>query len=357
MGDNQYFAGIAIPPGETLQEVLDENMMSQKELSLRLGCSKKHVNLVIKGKAAITSDFAVKLEDVLKIPANFWMQLESNYQETLSRLSEIPQIQEEEAFLSKLSYSELAKHGWVEESKSVFEQIKNLRAFFGVASLESVPLVQPVAFRKSNQYTAEDYAIAAWITQAENKAKEIDASPFDSTKLKKSLESLRTLTIRPLKASFVELQSRCAEFGLIVVVVDHISKTYINGVTKWLPNNRPLIALSIRGGYEDIFWFTFFHEVGHVLQNKKSETFIDMEDHDLNELEKEADLFALETLLSSELYEEFVNSGKYKDIGTVREFSRKQGVHPGIIVGRLMKEKYVAYSDTKFQKIRVKISK
>ncbi|MGG1616516.1 HigA family addiction module antitoxin [Paenibacillus sp. NRS-1782] len=357
MGDNQYLAGIAIPPGETLQDVLDDNMMTQKELALRLGCSSKHVNKVIKGTASITSDFALKLEDVLGIPSHFWMNLEVNYQETLSRLNAIPQLKEEEHTLSKLSYSELAKQGWVPATKIAIEQIKNLRSFFGVASLESVPLLQPVAFRKSDHYTSEDYALAAWITKAENKAKEIDSLPFDINKLKGSLGKIKKLTVRPLKASFIELQSICAGFGLNVVVVEHISRTYVNGMTKWLPNNRALIALSVRGGYEDIFWFTFFHEIGHVLQNKKSTTFVDMEEDDLGELEKEADEFALETLLSSQSYKLFVESQSFKEVGKLRDFCRKQSIHPGILVGRLMKDNHVSYGDPVLQKLRTKISK
>jgi HTH-type transcriptional regulator/antitoxin HigA len=355
MGNNEYSAGIAIPPGETLQEVLDDKLMSQKELALRIGCSQKHVNKIIKGTASITTDFAIKLEDVLGIHAKFWMNLESNYQETMARLSALPQIKEEEGILNKLSYSELAKLGWVPETKNAIEQIKNFRSFFRVASLENVPIIQPVAFRKSNNYTAEDYALAAWITKAEEKALEVDARPFDIKKLKDSLGSLKKLTRIPLKASFQELQKTCAEFGVIVVVVEHISKTYINGITKWLPNNRALISLSKRGGYEDIFWFTFFHEIGHVLQNKKSQTFVEMEKHEMDELEKEADEFAVETLLSSKEYTVFVEREEYKDVGLLRDFCRKQMIDPGILVGRLMKDNIIDFGDPKLQRLRVRI--
>lgn len=356
MGNNEYFAGIAIPPGETLQDVLDDKLMSQKELALRLGCSQKHVNKIIKGTATITSDFAIRLEDVLGIPAHYWMNLEMNYQETVSRLNSIPQIREEVGILNKLSYLELVKHGWVPETKDIIEQIKNLRSFFRVASLETVPVVQPVAFRKSNNYTAEDYALAAWITKAEDKAMEVDARPFDASKLRESLDTLKKLTKIPLKASFRELQTTCAEFGVVVVVVEHISKTYINGITKWLPNNRALISLSVRGGYEDIFWFTFFHEVGHVLQSKKSKIFVEMEQCELDELEKEADEFALETLLSFKDYRSFVDDEGYKDISLLRDFSRRKNIHPGILVGRLMKDNYISFGEPQLQRLRVKIS-
>lgn len=70
-----------------------------------------------------------------------------------------------------------------------------------------------------------------------------------------------------------------------------------------LSNDKIMIALLIKGGYEDIFWFTFFHELGHVFQEKKSEVFIDGEEYNNNELEIDADNFALTRLIPNKDYE------------------------------------------------------
>lgn len=45
----------AVPPGETLEEVLEELEMSQAELATRTGLSPKHVNQVIRGHVALAS--------------------------------------------------------------------------------------------------------------------------------------------------------------------------------------------------------------------------------------------------------------------------------------------------------------
>ncbi len=84
----KYYADIAIPPGETLLEMLDVNDMTQAELAARIGFSKKHINKIIKGEAPITAETAVKLENIFHLSASFWTNLEANYRETLARISE-----------------------------------------------------------------------------------------------------------------------------------------------------------------------------------------------------------------------------------------------------------------------------
>jgi HTH-type transcriptional regulator / antitoxin HigA len=45
----------ALPTGATLQEVLEEQGMTQSDLATRTGLSTKHVNQIIKGTAPVTA--------------------------------------------------------------------------------------------------------------------------------------------------------------------------------------------------------------------------------------------------------------------------------------------------------------
>ena len=87
-GTNAYLPDHVSLPGDTLQEVLDDREMPQAELAERTGRPKKTINEIIKGKAAITPETALQLERVLGIPASFWNELESNYQDYLARTRE-----------------------------------------------------------------------------------------------------------------------------------------------------------------------------------------------------------------------------------------------------------------------------
>lgn len=83
-----YQPDIAIPPGETLRETIEALGMSQAELAQRTGRTTKDIKEIIMGKAAITPDGALQFERVLRVPASFWNNLESNYRDTVARLAE-----------------------------------------------------------------------------------------------------------------------------------------------------------------------------------------------------------------------------------------------------------------------------
>lgn len=70
---------LAVPPGETLKELIEDRGMTQKELADRLDVSPKHVSELINGKVGLTEKIALKLESVLGVSSDFWINLEENY--------------------------------------------------------------------------------------------------------------------------------------------------------------------------------------------------------------------------------------------------------------------------------------
>lgn len=102
-----------------------------------------------------------------------------------------------------------------------------------------------------------------------------------------------------------------------------------------------MLAMNDRGSYNDKFWFSFFHELKHVLQKQKRKFIISEQNiNDNNELEKDADLFAKEILIPSTLLVNLKNFDKQSIIN----FSKKINIHPGILVGRLQKEEIIKYN-------------
>lgn len=83
---NEYRPDSVSAPGETLSETLSFLGISQTELAWRMGCPIKVINEIIQGKAAITPETALQLEQVLRIPASFWLKREQQYQESLAHL-------------------------------------------------------------------------------------------------------------------------------------------------------------------------------------------------------------------------------------------------------------------------------
>ena len=85
---NEYMPESVSPPGETLQELLEEKGMTQAELAQRMGRPKKTINEIVKGKAEITPDTSLQLERVLGVPSSFWNNRERAYRESLARKKE-----------------------------------------------------------------------------------------------------------------------------------------------------------------------------------------------------------------------------------------------------------------------------
>jgi len=83
---NSFKPNYAVPPGETLRETIKSLGITQAELIQQTGLSKKTINGIVRGKAAITPEMAIQLDRVLRIPASFWNNLERSYQETRARL-------------------------------------------------------------------------------------------------------------------------------------------------------------------------------------------------------------------------------------------------------------------------------
>ncbi|MEN6565791.1 MAG: HigA family addiction module antitoxin [Veillonellales bacterium] len=333
----EYQACLAVPPGETLAEVLEDRGMPQNELALRTGVTSKHINEMIQGKAAISPTMALRLEQVLGIEASFWNNLEADYQATLARLALQESMAEEIELASHYDYAAMANAGYVPKTRVIKEKVPNLQRFFGVSSLKYVRNLIGAAFRKGDTatQTASPYALAAWIRKCEVSAQEICTAEFDRDKILAWLPEFRRMTKLEPDEFLPALSKACADSGIALVIETHLPKTYANGVSKWLNSKKAMIALSLRGAYADIFWFTFFHEIGHlVMGHSKKETFINFYKQDTEDTqEQEANRFAADRLIPPAEYKKFITTSPA--IEQISVFAEHLGIDQGILAGRL----------------------
>ena len=102
-GAFEYSPDYAVPPGETLLDVLDERGMTQAELARRTDLSAKHINQIVKGHAPISNDVALRIERVTGVPARIWLNLESGYQERRARLADDAALEGDLALLDEFA--------------------------------------------------------------------------------------------------------------------------------------------------------------------------------------------------------------------------------------------------------------
>src|SRR5258708_27083731 len=136
MLQNEYHPDSVSSPGETLLETLEAIGMSQAELARRMGRPVKTINEIIQKKAAITSETALQLEQVLHIPASFWLKLEQNYRESLARLAKGQRLQSWVGWLKEIPIRMMMHRGWIPTCTDKSQQVSEALKFFGVASPE-----------------------------------------------------------------------------------------------------------------------------------------------------------------------------------------------------------------------------
>lgn len=347
----------AIPPGETLVEVLAERGMSQADLARRTGLSTKHINQIVLGTATLSAETALRFEFVTGVPAQVWTALESAYQVAQTRQDETNRLAAQVDWLHQLPIAELIRRGFIRKDTSPVERLRDVLAFFKVASPDAWSQVwaAPTAYRQSRAFEVDYGALAAWLRIGEIRSEQANLPPFDRAKFKDALPRIRTLTtIDDPRIWLPQLEALCAAAGVAVVIEREIVGARINGAVRWLPSERPLIQLSVRHRWADIFWFTFFHEAAHVLlHDRRRFTIIDGVDRadTGNVMEHEADDFAGRVLLPRTFDGRLA---RIRSQAQAIDLAGEAGVHPGIVVGRLQHDKTIPYSY--FNGLRVRLA-
>lgn len=330
---------IAIPPGETIREQLENRDMSQKELSKRMDMSEKHISHLINGKVELTHDVALRLESVLGLPAKFWNNLEAQYREKEARVKAELEAEEEAGIAREFPYPAMARNGWVPEARAVMQKVLNLRAFFQVARLGVLEeLCLPgIAYRAVGNGKKSDYALVAWSQQARIEAVKTEVAPINVEKLRENLGAIRALTVLDPSLFSSELKRLLAECGIAIVFLPHIGGSFLHGAT-FVSGKYIVLGLTVRGRDADRFWFSLFHELCHVLEGH-------IFSNELSELDTEraADAFARDTLIPPKAYDRFIQEKNYNSLA-VAAFADSIGIAPGIVVGRLQKENVIPFS-------------
>lgn len=348
-------------PGEALLDILEDAGMSQAELARRTGLSVKHVNQVCLGAAPISAETAVLISRATGVDARIWLRIESEHQAARGLEAEILRLEDQVDWLSNFPIRELKKRGWINAHKKGAEQLRELLDFFRVAAPKAWENVwaTPTAYRVSQAFTPDMAALASWIRIGELRAESLRLNRYNRDAFRAALPAIRELTNSVDPAEWLpQLEQICASVGVALVIEKEIKGARVNGVVRWLPSGNPLIILSLRHRWADIFWFTFFHEAGHLLlHDRKRLTFVDSprsrsegSEATANRLiEHEADEFASATLLPNEFNGPLMRARTAQD---ARNIASAAGVHAGIVVGRMQHDGIIHYSQLNDERLR-----
>lgn len=340
----------AVPPGETLRETLESIGMSQADLARRAELSTKHVNQIIQGEAPITPETAVALERVTRVPARIWNGLEANFQAQRVRIAQRRRLDPDDlTWLRRFPVAELARRHAIPGSNDPHLLYDQLLGFFGVASRnawERVWRSPEAAFRQSPAFQADAFAVAAWLRLGELDAGDIETEPFDRPAFRAALDEIRGFMTSDPRDFHPRMVDLCAQAGVALVIVAEVKGARASGASRWLSPGKAIIQLSLRYRWEDHFWFSFFHEGGHLYLHGKRRAFIDVSSETEaggssdGDLEVEANKFAADLLIPPS------QAGRLKEIettGEIHELASELGIPPGIVVGRMQREGHIGW--------------
>jgi len=320
---------------------MTERALGIDDLATALGAPVSEAEALLAGRAPISADRAERLSRTLGASTRFWLTREAEYVEDRLRVMAAD-------WSSDLPLRNMRRFGWISDSRDWRDQIDQCLTFFGVDDFEEWQERYPhqtrgAHYRTSATFDNDDNATLVWFRAGEREERSPHPRrPFDAEALRARVPELKALTRLARPERFIpELQRITGQVGLTVLVIRAPEGCHASGATRW-NKDRPVIQLSARHLSDDHFWFTFFHEVGHVLCHKdRRETFIDL-DFDTaaqDDLEIEADRFAESVILGGFDAQADLRYVHYRE---VIRLAAHWGVSPGLVAGQLQHRGIVA---------------
>ena len=330
---------IATPPGATIKEQLMDRGMSQKEFSARMDMSEKHISRLINGEVQLTTEMAVKLEYVLGIPAKFWTNLEAIYREKLVKAEAENSMDDDIELARLIPYSEMAKLGWVPETRKAAEKVIYLRKYFEVVSLGLLEdnQITRIACRRLAITEKSDLALMAWAQRAKLEARSCETAPINIKGLIEAIPEIRKMTLQNPEVFCDNLRQILSDCGIALVFIPHLKGSFLHGAT-FVDGTKIVLGMTVRGKDADKFWFSLFHELGHIILGHIGQhNAVNIEE------ENEADHYAKEALISEAMLSDYLHRNDVNE-ASISAFAAKLGIAPGIVVGRLQNEGVIKHN-------------
>ncbi len=325
-------------PVDAIKFRMEQLGMNQQGLVPFIG-SRSKVSEILNRKRSLTLAMMRSLHHGLGIPTDVLLQ------EPGSEFpGNIPALD-----WNRFPVAEMVKLGWlpkISDFKEKFEELmRGLIENAGGMKIVAEPLFRKGADARYNS-KMDSYALTAWCLRVLSVA---HATPLEHTYKR---GSLTTETLKDIaKLSFFDngpvlAKEYLRKQGIHLIVVPHLSKTYLDGAAILLPDGTPVVALTLRYDRIDNFWFCLLHELGHVAKHLSIENQFIVDDLDFHgheadiedEKEKEADRMALEALIPQKQW----LKSRIWDNATplcITSLAEELKIHPAIIAGRIRFEK------------------
>lgn len=340
----EYNDKVAFHPGYYLKELVDESGLTQEDFAKRLGTTPKNLSILIRGEQSLSIDVATKLSRMLGTTIAYWLNLQQAYDEKLAEIQSEEELKREREVFKLIDYKYFRDHFKLPDlPRRVDEQIKCVREFLSISSLTVLEEENlAVNFRSCSDNLSRSNTVNAnaMVQIGINQTIKAKIPKYNKKKFEKAVSFALTQT-KNHSVFFPAIKEAFGETGVALVALPNLKNSGINGATKRV-DGKIMLMVNDRRHYADTFWFTLFHEIGHILNGDLGVSF-----H--NEAEDEADHYAQMKLIPQERYEEFIQQHSYFDEAIICQFARDIDRDPGIVLGRLLRDKLVPETDMRLK--------
>ncbi|MFW5879343.1 MAG: helix-turn-helix domain-containing protein, partial [bacterium] len=291
-------------PIEAIKFRMDQQGLRNKDLIEYIG-SKSKVSEVLNGRRSLSLSMIRKLHEGLGISASVLINDPKKV---------LPQ-QIEGIDWKCFPIAEMIKKDWIQFKGTLSEAKDNaeelIRDFFSLASCELN--INTVFYRKSVRSDSKmnEYALSVWLAKAiiDQKSIKIEKKFSFSDLTKDFLDDLRRLSL--FETGPVLAQELLQKIGIKLIILPNIKGIHLDGASFTTSDGGAVVVLTLRYDRIDNFWFTLFHELGHMKKHIKNEDDIYLDDlksnKDISDIELEADEFSEKNLISTKEWTSFYN--------------------------------------------------
>ncbi|WP_430257236.1 ImmA/IrrE family metallo-endopeptidase [Neorhizobium sp. IRS_2294] len=341
-------------PGDSIRDVMQRRRVSADDIAGRLDGGLNTLRSLLDGSRKIDIDVASCLSGVLGASPSFWLKRQENFELAVARAVQAVAPDDVNDFISSVPAPGVKPRGKLSEA-SRFAEVRKRLVYFSVPNPKSWHehygrLVGRTDFRSTSAFETKEEAVLMWLRRGELESDLIRTETWDVDKLIGRLPEIKELSRLKLPALFLpRLRALLAEAGVALAVVKAPEGCRASGATRLVSPDKAMILMSFRHRSDDQFWFTLFHEIGHLVLHH-AQTFVDTDGMVSDDREDEANNYARRCIVPADREEEFLSLNA--DETRVVRFSVQLKIAPGLIVGQMQKRQMIEPKTLNFLKRR-----
>lgn len=326
--------------GSMLKEYLEYYKISQTDFADRLGISFKHMNEILNENANISVDLMMAISLMTNINPNLIFRIENQKKVGNYLLEKYHNEKNINEFLNSFYLKELVERKWLKlKLESSFAQkAVDLLDYLSIRSFDLLDdyLDKKVLYKKKDD--ANLTKIYLWIKRCDSLINGKEINEYKKENLSKLLNELKKERVNSFNEQ--KLINIFNKYGIYLVIENALKGSKVRGCMM-VKTNNPAIYITKYKNEKSSFYFTLYHEIGHIKTdyNKAKNKIIVDEDNN----EKELDLFALNEMIDKNIWDKIKN-----DLNNSQIICNKEKIPLSFLYTRLAYEGIIKYDSKEY---------